>query len=135
MSEIDAPAPTVPDAHGDTPFVPPRWRWARKHPTLIIGALLLILMAALSIGAPWVATHDPQDIDPLMRMQPPSGEHWFGTDALGRDVFSRAVWGGQVSMIVGATVRWSHAQEFGLAFAQLSPQVERQIARLCANPA
>ena len=104
MSEIDAPAPTVPDAHGDTPFVPPRWRWARKHPTLIIGALLLILMAALSIGAPWVATHDPQDIDPLMRMQPPSGEHWFGTDALGRDVFSRAVWGGQVSMIVGATV-------------------------------
>jgi len=37
--------------------------------------------------------------------------------------------------IVGATVRWSHAQEFGLAFAQLSPQVERQIARLCANPA
>jgi len=37
--------------------------------------------------------------------------------------------------IEGATVRWSHAQEFGLAFAQLSPQVERQIARLCANPA
>jgi hypothetical protein len=37
--------------------------------------------------------------------------------------------------IDGATVRWSHAQEFGLAFAQLSPQVERQIARLCANPA
>lgn len=37
--------------------------------------------------------------------------------------------------IEGATVRWSHAQEFGLSFAQLSPQVERQIARLCANPA
>ena len=37
--------------------------------------------------------------------------------------------------IEGATVRWSHAQEFGLAFTQLPPNVERQIARLCANPA
>jgi peptide/nickel transport system permease protein len=84
--------------------VPPRWRWVRKHPTLIIGALLLIAVAVLSIAAPWIATHDPQDIDPLARMQPPSAEHWFGTDALGRDVFSRAVWGGRVSMIVGAAV-------------------------------
>jgi hypothetical protein len=37
--------------------------------------------------------------------------------------------------IEGATVRWSHAQEFGLAFTQLPPKVERQIARLCAKPA
>jgi ABC-type dipeptide/oligopeptide/nickel transport system permease subunit len=51
--------------------VPPRWRWARKHPTLIVGALLLIAVAALSIAAPWIATHDPQDIDPLARMQRP----------------------------------------------------------------
>lgn len=96
-----APAAAMPD---EAPFVPPRWRWARKHPTLIVGALLLIAVAVLSIAAPWIATHDPQDIDPLARMQPPSAEHWFGTDALGRDVFSRAVWGGQVSMIVGAAV-------------------------------
>ena len=98
-----AQAPAAP-ADDEAPFVPPRFRWVRKHPTLIIGALLLIAIAALSIAAPWIATHDPQDIDPLARMQPPSAEHWFGTDALGRDVFSRAVWGGQVSMIVGATV-------------------------------
>jgi peptide/nickel transport system permease protein len=88
----------------DAPFVPPRWRWVRKHPTLIVGALLLVAVAVLSIAAPWIATHDPQDIDPLARMQTASAEHWFGTDALGRDVFSRAVWGGRVSMIVGAAV-------------------------------
>jgi len=88
----------------EAPFVPPRWRWARKHPTLIIGALLLIAVAAVALAAPWIATHDPQDIDPLTRMQPPSSEHWFGTDALGRDVFSRAVWGGRVSLVVGISV-------------------------------
>ncbi len=88
----------------DAPFVPPRWRWVRKHPTLIAGALLLIAIALLSIAAPWIATHDPQDIDPIARMQVPSAEHWFGTDALGRDVFSRAVWGGRVSMVVGLSV-------------------------------
>jgi peptide/nickel transport system permease protein len=81
-----------------------RWRWLRKNPTLILGALLLVAVAVLSIAAPWVATHDPQDIDPLARMQSASAEHYFGTDALGRDVFSRAVWGGRISMIVGLSV-------------------------------
>ena len=81
-----------------------RWRWLRKHPTLIVGALMLLLVAAISLAAPWIATHDPQDLDPLARMQPPSAEHYLGTDALGRDVFSRAVWGGRVSLVVGIVV-------------------------------
>ncbi|AGU48759.1 putative peptide ABC transporter, permease protein [Variovorax paradoxus B4] len=106
MSELPPPVATASPAAmaEEAPFVPPRWRWVRKHPTLIVGGLLLVAVAAVSIAAPWIATFDPQDIDPLARMQPPSAEHLFGTDALGRDVFSRAVWGGQVSMIVGASV-------------------------------
>lgn len=88
----------------DAPHRSQRFRWLRKHPTLIIGALLLIVMAAISLAAPWIATHDPQDMDPVARMQTPSAEHFFGTDALGRDVFSRAVFGGQVSLMVGAVV-------------------------------
>ena len=87
------------------PGAPPaRWRWARKHPTLIIGAVLLLLVAAVALLAPWIATHDPQDIDPLARLQTSSAEHWLGTDALGRDLFSRAVWGGRVSLAVGVCV-------------------------------
>lgn len=87
------------------PVLPPkRFRWVRKHPTLLIGLLLLCLVAALSLAAPWVATHDPQDIDPLARMQKPGAEHFFGTDAMGRDVFSRAVWGGRISLIVAISV-------------------------------
>ena len=94
----------LPSAAEDAPFALPRLHWVRKHPTLIVGALLLVAIAVLSIAAPWIAHFDPQDIDPLARMQPPSAEHWFGTDALGRDVFSRAVWGGRVSLIVGLWV-------------------------------
>ncbi len=100
---IEAPAQGA-AAPQEPPFAPPRLRWLRKHPTLFIGALLLLAVTALSLAAPWIATHDPADMDVLARMQPPSAEHYFGTDALGRDVFSRAVWGGRVSMVVGASV-------------------------------
>ncbi|MGZ5266365.1 MAG: ABC transporter permease [Caldimonas sp.] len=86
------------------PVIAQRGRWLRKHPTLILGALLLIAVAVIAVGAPWFAGYDPQDIDPLACLQPPSVEHRFGTDALGRDVFSRAVWGGRVSLVVGITV-------------------------------
>jgi len=86
------------------PVIAQRGRWLRKHPTLILGGLLLVAVAVIAIGAPWLATFDPQDIDPLARLLPPSPEHRFGTDALGRDVYSRAVWGGRVSLVVGLSV-------------------------------
>ncbi len=95
---------TVPEIEETSPVARARWRWARKNPTLILGALLLVVVAIIAVAAPWIATHDPQDIDPLTRMQPPSAEHYFGTDALGRDVFSRAAWGGRVSMVVALSV-------------------------------
>jgi len=79
-------------------------RVLRKHPTLVLGALLLLAMALIALFAPQLATHDPSDIDPLARLQGVSAEHRFGTDALGRDVYSRAVWGARVSLIVGITV-------------------------------
>ena len=81
-----------------------RWRRLRKHPTLILGAALLVLMAAIAIAAPWLATHNPAAISPLARMKPPSAQHYFGTDALGRDVYSRVVWGGRVSLTVAIAV-------------------------------
>lgn len=86
------------------PFRRPRWHWALKNFTLIVGAALLLILAAVAIAAPWIATHDPQAIAPLDRLQPPSPAHLFGTDALGRDVFSRAIWGGRVSIVTGISV-------------------------------
>src|SRR5690242_4723873 len=84
----------------ETPWRAPRARWLRKHPTLVLGAVLLIAVALIALLAPVLSTHDPQDLDPLARLQPPSAEHRFGTDALGRDVYSRALWGARVSLTV-----------------------------------
>jgi len=98
-SKVVAVSPT-----SETPFVLPRYRWLRKHPTLILGSTMLLLVVVISLCAPWLANFDPQEMDALARMQAPSAEHWFGTDALGRDVFSRAVWGGRVSLIVALSV-------------------------------
>jgi len=78
--------------------------FARRHPLLVAGACLLVLMAAASLAAPWLAPYDPTDMNALHRLKPPSAQHWFGTDALGRDVFSRTLWGGRVSLTVGISV-------------------------------
>lgn len=81
-----------------------RWRALRKYPMLFLGGLLLVIIALSAIFASYIAPYDPLTLDPLARLQGPSETHIFGTDALGRDVFSRAVWGGRVSLAVGLTV-------------------------------
>ena len=97
--------PVFIDVTDDEPDAKPlRFRWLRKHPTLVLGATLLVVMAIVAMAAPWLATHDPEDIDPLARLLAPTSEHRFGTDALGRDVYSRALWGARVSLLVGITV-------------------------------
>jgi peptide/nickel transport system permease protein len=84
--------------------VPGRYRWLRKNYTLVLGGLILVLVVLAALGAPWIAPSDPQAINPIARMKAPSAEHFFGTDALGRDTFSRAVWGARVSLMTGASV-------------------------------
>jgi peptide/nickel transport system permease protein len=71
---------------------------------VVIGVLLFAAVLAITLAAPWLATHDPQDIDPLARLRAPSAEHLLGTDALGRDVWSRTLFGGRISLMVGLVV-------------------------------
>ena len=80
------------------------WPWLRRHPTVLAGLILLLAMVAMAILSPLVATHDPLQLNPRQRLRPPSLEHWFGTDHLGRDVFSRTVYGARISLLVGFTV-------------------------------
>ncbi len=85
----------------------PKHSWratVRRHPTIVVGMALLAVMAAMAIFAPWLGTQDPQAISPIARLRWPSAEHWFGTDMLGRDVYSRTIYGARVSLIVGLGV-------------------------------
>jgi len=99
MTAISIPAPRS---------VSPTWRRFkdafRRHPTAIVGAVVLLAMIAIAIFAPWLGTTDPQLVAPVRRLRQPSGEFWFGTDMLGRDVYSRVVFGARVSLAIGIAV-------------------------------
>jgi peptide/nickel transport system permease protein len=76
---------------------------ARGRPwTFSIGCALLALVLSVLLLTPWIAPHDPADQDLTNRLAGPSGEHWFGTDHLGRDVLSRLMWGGRFSVTIAA---------------------------------
>lgn len=79
------------------------WRFARRNPTMVLGAAILAFMTMAAILAPLFAG-DALTMQPANRLKPPSAEHWFGTDNLGRDVFARTVYGAQVSLLVGLSV-------------------------------
>ncbi len=80
------------------------WAYIRRHPTIVIGAVLLGLMALMAVFAPYLGTVDPQALSPIQRLRWPSAQHWFGTDMLGRDVYSRTIYGARISLTVGISV-------------------------------
>jgi peptide/nickel transport system permease protein len=90
----------------------------RRHGGVLFGAAVLLLMAAVALLAPWLGTLDPTAIDPTDRNLVPGSAstvelaggaevayvHWMGTDSLGRDVYSRVIYGARVSLIIGIAV-------------------------------
>lgn len=79
-------------------------RYLRRHPSVAIGGGLLVLMALIGIFAPLLGTVDPTAISPSRRTRVPSELYWFGTDMLGRDIYSRVIYGARVSLLVGFSV-------------------------------
>jgi peptide/nickel transport system permease protein len=75
-----------------------------RHPTIVIGGILLAIMAFIAVFAPYLGTKDPTALAPARRTREPSALYWFGTDMLGRDVYSRVMYGSRVSLIVGFSV-------------------------------
>jgi peptide/nickel transport system permease protein len=75
----------------------------RRHGTLVIGATVLLIMLALALAAPWIAP-DPMHLAPTDRLLPPSASHLLGTDHLGRDIYSRTLFGARISLLVGVCV-------------------------------
>jgi peptide/nickel transport system permease protein len=111
LSETQADAPLILEAAPDqAPLIPsprrssPCGAFARRNPTILLGGVLLALIVLAAIFAPWLGTVDPHVMAPAQRIRPPSQANWFGTDSLGRDVYSRVIYGARTSLIVGFSV-------------------------------
>ena len=98
-----------------------RWPWLRllfRRKIALFGAILVALNLVVAILAPAIGRWDPQLLDVKARLAPPSATHWFGTDDVGRDVWSRVIYGARLSTIVGlAVVLFSFV--FGIVFGLL----------------
>jgi peptide/nickel transport system permease protein len=99
-----AAAPALPDV---LPPVKQRGRvgtFVHRHPTIVLGGALVGVMIGIAIFAPWLGTVDPTALAPAKRLRAPSDIYWFGTDMLGRDIYSRVMYGARISLIVGFSV-------------------------------
>ena len=76
-------------------------RLCRQNKLAVVSAVVILLILLMAVFAPLIAPYGEAEPDALNRLQPPSAEHWFGTDELGRDVFSRVLYGSRLSLAIG----------------------------------
>lgn len=108
-------------------------RQIASRPGGFVGLTIVALILFCAALAPYIATHDPNVLDVVHRFAPPSGEHFFGTDQLGRDLFSRQVHGARVAMGVALSailIGLSLGIVLGVAGAYTTPVIERTITIL-----
>jgi peptide/nickel transport system permease protein len=117
--------------------------WARvlfSNPVTVISAVFLLLVVLCAAFAPLLTPHDPTFLDPAVRLQGPSLDHPLGTDDRGRDIFSRVIYGGRVSLMIGVSVTLAAAligSVLGLAsgyFPRLDTPIMRTLDGLMAFP-
>ena len=97
-------APALPDVLPPVRARGPVRTFIRRHPAIFAGGLLLALVLFIAVFAPLLWTADPTALAPARRTRDPSATYWFGTDMLGRDVYSRVLYGARVSLLVGFSV-------------------------------
>src|SRR5690349_13592195 len=78
-----------------------RFGFLTATPIIATASICLLLIMVLSVLAPWIAPHDPMLLAPAQRLKPASAQFLLGTDAYGRDVLSRIVYGGRISLLIG----------------------------------
>ncbi len=123
---------------GDELSIPPRRRGAVRRflasqPVGTIGLCVVVLMAAAAAFADWLAPYDPLALGFDTALQPPSMEHLFGTDSLGRDIFSRVIFGARTALTIGVSaslVGCSIGALIGIASAYYGGLVDLVIQRL-----
>ncbi len=75
-------------------------KYVRRHPAALVGLLLLLLQVLAIVFAPWLTFYSPIEADPIASLQPPSAEHWFGTDVSGMDIYSRVVYATRINLLI-----------------------------------
>lgn len=109
-----------------------KWR-RRMNPSLVIGLILLAIVLIGTLGAPFIAWHDPNQTYPGMSLMPPDRDFIFGTDSIGRDVFARVLYGGRVSLSVAVpsvTLALVLGLLLGLPAGYLGGRTDQVIMRL-----
>ena len=122
---VTAPAATVTVAHGRGELPP--WRLLLRRPTFLVGAAILLFWVICAVFGHAIAPHDPLAQQLLATNKAPSGAHWFGTDQIGRDVFSRVIVGARSILVIAffATVLGTVAgTALGLAMGYLGGVVD-----------
>ncbi|MFT4063490.1 ABC transporter permease [Paraburkholderia sp.] len=97
MSIVATPSPTTAAATRPDGL----WRTLLGNRIAWIGLILLATVVLAAVFAPWISPHDPIQQDIAYRLDPPSAQHWLGTDSYGRDVLSRLIYGARISLLVG----------------------------------
>jgi len=93
------------------------WRSLRRNPLAMFGLIGLVLIALITIFAPLIAPADPLTLNYSSVTKPPAADHLFGTDDLGRDIFSRVLWGGRESLrvaLIATVISWTGGIVIGL---------------------
>ena len=109
------------------------WLGLQRSKGALIGLTILGLLILAALFAPVITSYDPIAIDPPKRLQPPSGEHWLGTDHFGRDIFTRVVYGARISLPVGliaVTIAAVSGALFGLIAGYYGKAVDAVVMRL-----
>jgi peptide/nickel transport system permease protein len=79
----------------------PKLGFLTATPIIAVATILLVLIVAISVLAPWLAPHDPLQLAPALRLKPSSAQFLLGTDGYGRDLLSRVIYGGRISLLIG----------------------------------
>jgi len=104
-----------------------------RHPGGMLGAIMLLFLMLVALLAPVIAPYNPLGVDPINALLPPSGEHWMGTDTLGRDQLSRVIYGARISLrlgIVSVGIAMLLGIPLGIVAGYLGGRVDGVIMRL-----
>ncbi|MFD1739705.1 nickel transporter permease [Bacillus salitolerans] len=100
LARNDAPIKSVPKEEVVSPWLE-AWRNFKKNKIAVVGATIIFVFIILALAAPIIAPEGINDQKLGERLQPPSAEHWLGTDDFGRDILSRILYGARISLWVG----------------------------------